>query len=116
MSCCAPRAPCASQPQATHATPDAAVMDDAEGVTSAVKKFYGETITSSAELQKAIGCCVAVPPPPHIRQVLAAVPDEVNDKFYGCGSPLPLGIEGLRVLDLGRRARACALLASAVRC
>lgn len=22
-------------------------------------------------------------------------------KFYGCGAPLPLGINGLRVLDLG---------------
>ena len=25
----------------------------------------------------------------------------VVEKFYGCGAPLPLGIEGLRVLDLG---------------
>ena len=28
-------------------------------------------------------------------------PDKVSDKFYGCGTPLPLGIDGLRVLDLG---------------
>ena len=29
------------------------------------------------------------------------VPDEVKAKYYGCGSPTPCGIEGLRVLDLG---------------
>ncbi|KAJ2760300.1 hypothetical protein IWQ57_006341, partial [Coemansia nantahalensis] len=29
------------------------------------------------------------------------VPQAVLDRFYGCGVPLPAGIEGLRVLDLG---------------
>lgn len=29
------------------------------------------------------------------------MPDEVKAKYYGCGSPFPMGIEGLRVLDLG---------------
>ncbi|KAJ1935847.1 Arsenite methyltransferase, partial [Kickxella alabastrina] len=29
------------------------------------------------------------------------VPDAVNDKFYGCGNPIPLGISGKDVLDLG---------------
>ncbi len=30
------------------------------------------------------------------------VPEEVLAKYYGCGSPLPAGIAGLRVLDLGK--------------
>jgi SAM-dependent methyltransferase len=34
-------------------------------------------------------------------QILTRVPDEVTSKFYGCGAPLPLGIDGLHVLDLG---------------
>ena len=34
-------------------------------------------------------------------QILAKVPAEVLDKFYGCGAPLPAGIDGLTVLDLG---------------
>ena len=36
---------------------------------------------------------------PHarIRKLMCSVPKEVLDKFYGCGAPLPLGIEGLRV-------------------
>lgn len=29
------------------------------------------------------------------------MPNPVVEKFYGCGNPIPLGIEGLRVLDLG---------------
>jgi len=34
-------------------------------------------------------------------QIIAKLPDEVVSKFYGCGAPLPLGIDGLHVLDLG---------------
>ena len=52
-----------------------------------------------------------------MRQALAKVPDEVLSKYYGCGSPLPMGIEGLRYApalppwgsDL-RLLRACLLL------
>ena len=33
--------------------------------------------------------------------MLAKIPAEVLDKFYGCGAPLPAGINGLTVLDLG---------------
>lgn len=33
--------------------------------------------------------------------LLKEVPEEVSSKFYGCGTPLPLGVTGLRLLDLG---------------
>jgi len=36
-----------------------------------------------------------------IRQALEKIPQEILEKFYGCGSPLPMGIQGLNVLDLG---------------
>jgi arsenite methyltransferase len=26
---------------------------------------------------------------------------DITEKFYGCGAPLPAGIDGLTVLDLG---------------
>ena len=43
------------------------------------------------------------------------VPQEVKDKFYGCGAPLPLGIEGKKVLDLGSGSgRDCYICASLV--
>ena len=32
---------------------------------------------------------------------LAKVPPEILEKYYGCGSVLPLGLDGLTVLDLG---------------
>lgn len=35
-------------------------------------------------------------PTPQVRAALAKVPAEVQDKYYGCGSPLPMGITGLR--------------------
>jgi hypothetical protein len=40
-----------------------------------------------------------------VRAILKKVPDEVKAKYYGCGSPFPLGIDGLRSacgLDGGR--------------
>ncbi len=36
-----------------------------------------------------------------VEAALKNVPVEESEKFYGCGAPLPLGIEGLKVLDLG---------------
>lgn len=36
-----------------------------------------------------------------ILKICIRVPDEITHKFYGCGNPTPLGIDGLHVLDLG---------------
>ena len=38
---------------------------------------------------------------PMVKAAIKDIPAEVSEKFYGCGAPIPLGIEGLRVLDLG---------------
>ena len=32
---------------------------------------------------------------------MSQIPAEVMEKFYGCGAPLPQGVDGLTVLDLG---------------
>ena len=40
-------------------------------------------------------------PPGEIRAVLPLIVDELQDKSYGCGSPLPPLLEGMTVLDLG---------------
>ncbi len=43
------------------------------------------------------------------------MPDEIKAKYYGCGSPFPRGIKGLRVLDLGcGSGRDCYVCASLV--
>lgn len=65
-----------------------------------VQEYYGKVLQSSKDLQTS-ACCSSDSAPPHIRAVLADVHDEVLSRFYGCGTPIPDALEGLRVLDLG---------------
>ena len=67
---------------------------------SNVKKYYGEVLQTSKDL-KTSACTAAGKPHNEIIKIMMDVPKEVKAKFYGCGAPLPLGIDGLRVLDLG---------------
>ena len=73
---------------------------DVLATTQSVQEYYGKTLSSSGDL-KTSACCSAVSPSPRVRAILADVPAEVLERFYGCGSPLPLGITRLQVLDLG---------------
>ncbi|MFH9071372.1 methyltransferase domain-containing protein [Streptomyces alboflavus] len=66
----------------------------------AVKDYYGKVLSSSKDL-KTSACCTAEAPPAHIAAALSKVHDEVKDRFYGCGSPIPSALEGATVLDLG---------------
>jgi len=65
-----------------------------------VKQYYGQVLTSSADL-KTSACCLGSAPPPHVTAVLNDVHDEVKNRFYGCGSPIPPALDGITVLDLG---------------
>jgi len=48
--------------------------------------------------------------------IFMQVPAEVKARFYGCGNPIPSGIGGLTVLDLGcGSGRDCYVAASLVR-
>ncbi|MCL4165206.1 UNVERIFIED_CONTAM: hypothetical protein GTU68_054144, partial [Idotea baltica] len=64
------------------------------------RDYYGEVLTKSSDLRTS-ACCPAQAPPVWLRQAIARLPDEILTKFYGCGSPLPLALEGQTVLDLG---------------
>lgn len=77
-------------------------MDDAkpQSVTESVREYYGRVLKSSADL-KTSACCMAESLPPHVAAVLGEVHDEVKDRFYGCGSPIPPALAGITVLDLG---------------
>lgn len=66
----------------------------------AVKKYYGEVVQKSSDL-KTDACCTSETSPLHIRSALELVNDEIKNKYYGCGSPIPLCIDGLKILDLG---------------
>ncbi len=80
----------------------------------AVQRYYGEVLKSSSDLQTS-ACCVGGAPPPHIARALENVHEEVKARFYGCGSPIPLALEGAHVLDLGCGAgRDCYILSQLV--
>ena len=65
-----------------------------------VQRYYGETLKTSADL-KTSACCPADAIPAHVRALLANVHEEVQARFYGCGSPIPPLLDGCTVLDLG---------------
>ncbi|KAJ2607384.1 hypothetical protein H4S08_004847 [Coemansia sp. RSA 1365] len=68
------------------------------GVYDNVRGYYTR-LSPLNKMQTSIGPTIS--PHPLIREAIANVPKAVRDRFYGCGVPLPTGIEGLRVLDLG---------------
>jgi arsenite methyltransferase len=71
-----------------------------DSVHADVRRYYGEVLTASADL-KTGACCAAEPLSPELRALLADVHPEVRERFYGCGTPLPPGLDGCTVLDLG---------------
>uniref|UniRef100_A0A7S3ABV5 Arsenite methyltransferase n=1 Tax=Rhodosorus marinus TaxID=101924 RepID=A0A7S3ABV5_9RHOD len=75
-------------------------LEDPGVIYARVQDYYGRVLSSTSDL-KTTACCVADSPPKYIRDRLVKVPEEILQKFYGCGTPLPSGIEGLNVLDLG---------------
>jgi ubiquinone/menaquinone biosynthesis C-methylase UbiE len=69
-------------------------------IQESVQQYYGKTLETSKDL-KTNACTTSGVPHPLIQDCLRKVPTEIMEKFYGCGNPIPLGIEGLNVLDLG---------------
>lgn len=65
-----------------------------------VKRYYGLELKGTSDL-KTGACCTPDSYPPHIKEALSYVADEIKQKYYGCGSPIPLVIKGLNVLDIG---------------
>lgn len=65
-----------------------------------VKNYYGKVLKSSKDL-KTNACSASGRPHPVVEDALSKVPFPVLERFFGCGTPIPLNIEGLSVLDLG---------------
>ena len=65
-----------------------------------VKQYYGEILQGTTDL-KTGACCTGEAIPEYIKEILPLINDEIQTKFYGCGSPIPLLIKGLKVLDIG---------------
>ena len=67
-----------------------------------VRTYYSElTNLKGGELASAVCSCSAGSISEPVKQILADLPDEILARYYGCGSPIPDGLEGLTILDLG---------------
>jgi radical SAM/Cys-rich protein len=76
-------------------------MEEADfDVKKEVQRYYGDVVKTTADL-KSTACCTPDSIPAHVREVLPFIADEITEKYYGCGSPIPLVLTGLTVLDLG---------------
>lgn len=69
-------------------------------VKKSVKQYYGEELKGSADL-KTSACCTLDSIPEHVKKVLPYIAEEIKEKFYGCGSPIPLVLDNLKILDIG---------------
>lgn len=65
-----------------------------------IREYYGSVLKSKNDL-KTGACCTADSMPEHLRPILAEIHPEIQERFYGCGSPIPAALEGKTVLDLG---------------
>lgn len=77
------------------------IYENANSVYDNVKDYYGRVLQTSSDLKTTACTTTTGTPPKFMREILCQVPDEIMAKYYGCGTPLPYGIEGLSVLDLG---------------
>jgi len=74
--------------------------EDEFDVKRNVQHYYGDVVKTAADL-KTTACCTPDSMPEHVRAALPYIADEIKERYYGCGSPIPLVLEGLKVLDLG---------------
>ena len=89
-------------------------MSNEKKTLEAVRDYYGKVLQSNKDL-KTSACCAADSLAPRIREILRDIHPEVIDKFYGCGSPIPVALEGKTVLDLGSGSgRDCFILSKLV--
>ncbi|MEE9532113.1 MAG: methyltransferase domain-containing protein [Syntrophobacteria bacterium] len=75
-------------------------MEKTETVAQDVKKYYGQVLEGNKDLKTSV-CCSTDALPRHHKEILKQIDHEILEKFYGCGSPTPLELEGCTVLDLG---------------
>jgi arsenite methyltransferase len=67
---------------------------------SAVQDYYGRVLASKSDL-KTSACCSVDAVPERQRKIASEIADEILEKSYGCGSPIPSLLDGCTVLDLG---------------
>lgn len=69
-------------------------------VKDVVKHYYGAELKSTSDL-KTGACCTTDSLPAYVREVIPLIEPEIRERYYGCGSPIPPVLNGLKVLDIG---------------
>ncbi|MDH4129247.1 MAG: methyltransferase domain-containing protein [Spirochaetota bacterium] len=67
---------------------------------SYLKEYYGKILSGTKDLQTN-ACCTADSLPIYIQEIIDNIDDEIIQRFYGCGSPIPTALDGCIILDLG---------------
>ncbi|WP_165055821.1 MULTISPECIES: arsenosugar biosynthesis radical SAM (seleno)protein ArsS [unclassified Adlercreutzia] len=81
---------------------DASQIPDAElSIHDQVREYYGRILAGSDDLKTNACCCTTDAPPKYVLDVMPEIADEIMERFYGCGSPIPPALEGCTVVDLG---------------
>ncbi|WP_236637235.1 methyltransferase domain-containing protein [Photorhabdus australis] len=65
-----------------------------------IQHYYGKTLSSREDLAINV-CTVDNSTSDKIKEVLKFIHPDVQNRFYGCGTPFPPLLEGTTVLDLG---------------
>ncbi len=81
---------------------DASQIPDAElSIHEQIRQYYGDILAGSDDLKTNATCCTSDAPPRYVIEAMAEIDDEIMERFYGCGSPIPPALEGCTVVDLG---------------
>ena len=65
-----------------------------------VKQYYGEELQNTQDL-KTSACCTVESLPQYVKEILPLIHDEIQSKYYGCGTTFPADLDGLKILDIG---------------
>lgn len=84
---------------------------DMNEVRESLRKYYGRKLKSTSDLS--IAACCSDDTARRFVDILRLIPEEVKQRQYGCGSPLPLDdLSGLDVVDFGCGAGTDAFIAA----
>ena len=70
-------------------------------ITERVKEYYGKELKSVADLKTNSCIDCGENAPIEVQSIMPLIADEIVDRYYGCGSPIPPLLDGKTVLDLG---------------
>jgi radical SAM/Cys-rich protein len=73
---------------------------DIDKTRQIVGEYYSKVLSTRSDL-KTGACCAIEKIPSYLQNILNLIEPEIIEKFYGCGSTIPLELDGRAVLDLG---------------